>query len=246
MEIFAEISVEWPALTFVLAVLVVLVYVWPRVGRAQRWTALSLALIAALSLAHQAIFRTLAADAFITFRYALNFATGKRIVFNPGERVEGYPNFLFLVLLAALKRFGGADIFTAARVVGVAVSVATIIVTYRLARRLTSGDRHGGLIAALLVAASGCFAAWGPSGMETTVFALLATLIALAVISEHWLWAGPLIGLATMTRPDGILFLLLAGFFTRSSATPRCGSASAPCCAFQFQWWACSGPLPST
>jgi len=50
--------------------------------------------------------------------------------------------------------------------------------------------------------------------METTVFALLATLIALAVMSEHWLWAGLLIGIAAMTRPDGILFLLLAAFYT--------------------------------
>src|SRR5438552_5641952 len=187
MEVFAEGRVEWPALILVLTGLVLLVYLWPRAGRVKGWTAVSLALIAGLSLAHQAIFHTLADDAFITFRYALNFATGNGIVFNPGERVEGYSNFLFLVLLAALKHFWDADIETAARALGVAASVATILATYRLARALTSGNGHAGLAAALFVAASGAFAAWGPSGMETSVFALLVTLIALAVSSERWL-----------------------------------------------------------
>nr|MBC8422663.1 hypothetical protein [bacterium] len=33
-------------------------------------------------------------DAFISFRYAANLLDGHGLVFNPGERVEGYTNFL--------------------------------------------------------------------------------------------------------------------------------------------------------
>ena len=37
-------------------------------------------------------------DAFITYRYARNLARGEGLVFNPGERVEGYTNFLWTVM----------------------------------------------------------------------------------------------------------------------------------------------------
>jgi hypothetical protein len=99
-------------------------------------------------------------------------------VFNPGERVEGYSNFLFLFVLAGLKRYLGVDIEIAARTLGLAASVLTTILTYRLAQKLTDGDRHAGLLGALLVAASGTFAAWALTGMETPLFALLAVLAA--------------------------------------------------------------------
>ena len=39
-------------------------------------------------------------DAFISFRYAENLVHGRGLVFNVGERVEGYSNFLWTVLLA--------------------------------------------------------------------------------------------------------------------------------------------------
>lgn len=38
-------------------------------------------------------------DAYITFRYAQNFWKGNGIYFNKGQRVEGYSNFLYLVLM---------------------------------------------------------------------------------------------------------------------------------------------------
>jgi len=34
-------------------------------------------------------------DAYISFRYVRNFVEGRGLVFNPGERVEGYTNFLW-------------------------------------------------------------------------------------------------------------------------------------------------------
>ena len=41
-------------------------------------------------------------DAFISFRYARNLLEGHGLVFNPGEYVEGYSNFLWILELAAL------------------------------------------------------------------------------------------------------------------------------------------------
>ena len=43
-------------------------------------------------------------DAFISFRYAANLVGGQGLVWNPGERVEGYTNFLWTFVLAGAIR----------------------------------------------------------------------------------------------------------------------------------------------
>ena len=45
-------------------------------------------------------------DAFIAFRYARNLADGHGLVFNRGERVEGFTDFLWVLELAGLWRLG--------------------------------------------------------------------------------------------------------------------------------------------
>src|SRR5262249_45093435 len=57
-------------------------------------------------------------DAYISYRYADNLVRGHGLVFNPGERVEGYSNFLW-VMLAAGATAAAADPLTATRAVGV-------------------------------------------------------------------------------------------------------------------------------
>src|SRR5262245_60765306 len=56
---------------------------------------------------HLRLYWFLTDDAFISFRYARNFSDGYGLVFNPGfERVEGYSNFLWVLILAAGNRLG--------------------------------------------------------------------------------------------------------------------------------------------
>lgn len=60
---------------------------------------ISLACIAILLVVHGLWFAHLFSglavdDAYISFRYATNLIHGHGLVFNPGERVEGYSNFL--------------------------------------------------------------------------------------------------------------------------------------------------------
>src|SRR5262245_4613068 len=74
-------------------------------------------------------------DAFITFRYARNLVDGHGLVFNPGERVEGYTEFLFALLMAGGIALGMApEAFS--NVLGVACGTAILaIVTIWGARR---------------------------------------------------------------------------------------------------------------
>jgi hypothetical protein len=39
-------------------------------------------------------------DAYISYRYAHNLFRGNGLVFNPGERVEGYSNFSYTLLMS--------------------------------------------------------------------------------------------------------------------------------------------------
>src|SRR6266508_797698 len=86
-------------------------------------------------LAHMRPFRFVTDDAFISFVYSRNLAEHGQLVFNLGERVEGYTNFLWTVFLAALLKLGVAPEISA-RVLGTAFGVATLVVVARLAARL--------------------------------------------------------------------------------------------------------------
>ena len=55
---------------------------------------------------HALIFRFVIDDAFISFRYAQNLNDGHGLVFNPGERVEGYSNLLWVLLTAFGMKLG--------------------------------------------------------------------------------------------------------------------------------------------
>ena len=85
-------------------VLLLLIVVWPRIAASRAWTVAALGSILFLALMHQLLFGTIAEDAFITFRYAMNLASGRGPVFNPGERVEGYSDFLWMVTLGGVHR----------------------------------------------------------------------------------------------------------------------------------------------
>src|SRR5207249_10253554 len=103
-------------------------------GPAMRVRATALALLCGLLVLHALHFFKPVDDAFISFRYAANLAGGRGLVFNEGERVEGYTDFLWVVLLAAC-RFLGADIAAASQALGLLFSLACLITAAWVARK---------------------------------------------------------------------------------------------------------------
>ena len=202
-------------------VLVLLVVSWRRICASRMGATAALGLILLVGLLHQVLFGTLAEDAFITFRYAMNLAAGRGPVFNAGEPVEGYSNFLWMVALAGSHRLLGAEIPLTASVLGTLAGLLAVLFTYRLTLEVSDQSRDASLIAALLVAASGSFAAYAPSGMETPLFAAVILLVLLCTLRRSWVAAGALTGLSTMLRPEGALLALpLVGWMMRAR-TPR-------------------------
>jgi arabinofuranosyltransferase len=152
-------------------------------------------------------------DAFISFRYADNFAHGLGLVYNPGERVEGYSNFLWTVLLAAGLRLR-LDVVPLAIALSFLAALGTIGVLVLWSHRLFR-DRPGGLLmtslAPLLFAAAGSQARYVVSGMETLLFGFLVLFAAyLFYVRGLSLAAGSVFALAAMTRPEGFMYWGLA------------------------------------
>ena len=66
-------------------------------------------------------------DAYISFRYAENFLNGDGLVFNIGERVEGYTNFLWVMILALAKGLFGIDYLPTSQVLVVASGAVLVV-----------------------------------------------------------------------------------------------------------------------
>ncbi len=188
-----------------------------KAGAGRVWVWAALVAIGAVVVAHAVYLSCVAEDAFITFRFAQNLAAGHGLVWNVGEPpVEGYTNFLW-VLLAAVALKLGLDPGLVAQVVGTAATLWIAIEVWRFARWLHPvGPVWVDLIAPTLVAFSGPMATWATSGMETNLFAALITAAVLRYtvgigLKRLRLDVPILLFLAGLTRPEGVLvFLVLA------------------------------------
>ncbi len=154
-------------------------------------------------------------DAFISFRYAKNWADGHGPVYNPGisAPVEGYSNFSWVALLT-LGALAGASPVILSNVLSIAAATATVLLCYRfLTRRLELDGLSSGL-ATLALAALPCFGVWATGGLETALFGLLlfGCWYLLTANPDHAeVRRGALVGLLgivlVLTRVEGFLWI---------------------------------------
>ncbi|MFQ5590483.1 MAG: hypothetical protein ACE5HE_04890 [Phycisphaerae bacterium] len=190
--------------------------------RGSRWITSGLAVILLCYLAHTYYFRHYVNDdAYITYRYSSFLAQGRGPYFNEGEHVEGYTNFLLMLLLVPVIALGGEGAAPiAAKAIGVAAGFAVVFAAYRLAAALEGrrADGHSvpgtcAVAAAGIVAVSPAFALNAMSGLETTLFGAAITVgLATAAGDRHArraYGAGLAFAIAVLTRPEGILIFAL-------------------------------------
>jgi hypothetical protein len=160
-------------------------------------------------------------DSFISLRYSDRFRHGLGLTWTDGERVEGYSNLLWVVLVAIAGLFTD-ELVNVARVLGVASTSLTI-----LALVWGHASRHAKytlapLYAGLALALTGPVVAWSVGGLEAP---LLMCLVCWAIVlcfplageavGHSWrqLWRpSALLGLAALTRPDGVSFAFAVAF----------------------------------
>ncbi len=169
------------------------------------------------------LFWFLTDDAFIGFRYISNSRLGFGYVWNapPFRPVEGYTSFLWIALLDLVWRITGIDpprtsnwlsLFFAALTLGVG---GLMVIKLRLNERLQG---HRVLLLGLVlvgVLTNRTFLAWASSGLETAMFNFFLTLwvycaLFVPTYSSRWVLAISLaVSLLTLTRPDGLLFVVI-------------------------------------
>jgi hypothetical protein len=152
-------------------------------------------------------------DAWIHQTYARNLATHFEWAFIPGSPSAGATSLLWVLLLAPGYWLGLAP-YAWTFVLGALLLLLTALVGWRAAQRLIPGDDRASLwIAAALTLEWHLVWAAG-SGMETLLFAWLATLVLARILTllneappAFWWQSGLLAGLACLARPDGLTLL---------------------------------------
>ena len=157
-------------------------------------------------------------DCYISFRYARQLVLGHGLVWNPGEHVEGYTNFLW-VLIMALGMVVGIEPELLSNVLGIASGVAVMGGLMWLSARWQKGWTPLVWVAPLVLAFSRSFTGWTTGGLATMFFTMLVLFAFLRLFVERedparrpWVSA-LLFALATLTRPEGVLFAFAAGVF---------------------------------
>ncbi len=186
----------------------------PEASLPPRWlppTAIGLLALAAVLAARRA---WLCDDAFITFRYARNLVLGNGLVFNPGERVEGYTNFLWTLWMALGLRLG-AGVEAWSQLSSGACYLASLLLLIADSRRARAAALP---LAALGGAVHTDWTVYATGGLETAPFTFLALLgYALATArgarGPRFGWSGLAFGLAALTRPDGVVFAAVASVY---------------------------------
>lgn len=170
-------------------------------------------------------------DAYTSFRYAKNFAEGNELVFNPGERVEGYTNFLWVMILGLFyfldhNHILTLDLESISQFLSILFSVSALVLTYFLSRAIFKRDDiqkslieniidemlH--LTPAFLLSISTPLIYWGVSAMETTLFVSL-TLLSILIYLQNECKNHPSLSfvivsvLNSLLRPEGMIVFIL-------------------------------------
>jgi len=154
-------------------------------------------------------------DAYISFRYARNLVDGYGLVFNVGDKLEGYTNFLWTLMMTPFEALGW-DLIQVCEVLGTALICGVLVYLTRISGLLMAADSGSEPIkmgawlwTGLWLATSTSVAHWTTSGMEQALAMFLPVLAAwllwkapLEDNRKGALWSGIFMGLGCMTRPE--------------------------------------------
>ena len=182
-----------------------------------------LSVIVAIFVVHSLSLNFTQDDAFISYRYVKNFINGQGLVFNPGERVEGYTNFFWIILLSIFARFG-LDIIVVSKILGIASGCIALFLLYRISalifqtkNKFTAPPKvvtrspqtwFFPLFPSLLLASNSAFAYWSISGLETAFFVMAVLLSVYFYLINHRLVI-VFTALSTLVRPEGVLVFVI-------------------------------------
>ena len=180
-------------------------------------------------------------DAAITFSFAKHWVQGERLVpFPAAERVEGYSNPSWMVLIAAWYAIG-VDPFVSSKIMAATFGAACLPVAWLLAREaMPDDDSPAPLAAPLLLAFSSHHAIWSASALENSLYNLLILTGSYLILQEQksarYPWSAGAFLLLALTRPDGLMYAAIGGFFAMVF-TLRAGRGWRPTILWLLTFW---------
>lgn len=167
-------------------------------------------------------------DQMISMRYARNLADGHGLVWNPGERVEGYTNFLWTVVMAGVHLLPLADAHTSLAVLALNGLCAALVLIFsaRLLAELAPGSQRALPVLLLLLCTCNDLVYWATNGFETTLLTALFVLSLARLAAENRTgcsrWSTFLaMGLIPLVRSDAHLLWLTVAAFAWHQAPQR-------------------------
>lgn len=154
-------------------------------------------------------------DAGISFAYARHFADGEGFVTYPGgERVEGFSNPLWTFLLSFFCLLKISP-WVSSKLLGAIFGVVTLPFIYGITRRMKIGAGFA-LLAPAMLALSPQFVIWNACGLENSLYVMLLAWGIWRLLEEAddpglRPWSALLFCMVAMTRPEGVMYALVAG-----------------------------------
>ncbi len=157
---------------------------------------------------HSHAWEFLCDDAYISFRYARNLADHGLLTFNvsPPEYVEGYTNFLWVMILAVGHWLGVECPTLAPMLTAVAAAISLALCAVLAADlRGESGVKLPDLVGPALLVAWPEFVVWSSGGLEGSTALALVLAACVAFNRGRVSWAAGAAAAAYLTRPDAVI-----------------------------------------
>ncbi len=157
-------------------------------------------------------------DTYIGLRYSRNLADGHGLVFNPGEHVEGYTNFSWIILSTVPYLFN-LDAIVYARVISIISAALAIMLVGIMSNILSKGLRGAAFTASILFANLPFVMGEAAMGLETLFFVALVLAALSRYVLEHenseerGYGSGLFLAFGALTRPEAIGIALILVVF---------------------------------
>ena len=185
-------------------------------------------------------------DTYITLQYVRNLADHFSWGFFPGQTTNTATSPLNVIVLAGAAKLTGSALTAVALMMAIEWTL-TLAVLLRISRQVT-GTAHAGVLIFVIIATNPLLLS--AIGLEGSLYILLLLTALLLFLTDRW---GPIavaLGLLTITRPEGVLFLgivllcIPTGWRTRGRILVAYGLTILPW--YLFSWVKLGSLIPDT
>ncbi len=151
-------------------------------------------------------------DAYISYRYAENLFHGNGLVFNPGEKIEGYSSLLYALMVTPAFLLGKSSIYIFSTVLNIVLAIVCLVLFAQIIKRQLSSTMWG--YGTLLLALNPILWIHINTGLESILILLLQLAIWYFLENhldapkkrQYLIFTALALSLLLLARVDGFVF----------------------------------------